>query len=121
MADLLDRGADWLETQRTRHLTREVAYVRGADQVTVLATIGRTRFETDDGEVVQVRYTDRDFLVLAEHLILDGQPTLPARGDTIRETIGAVTQVFEVFDWRYSDPYQRTLRISTKFLGSLEA
>lgn len=117
MADLLSQGAAWLEAQRTKHLTREVTYVRGDDQVTVQATIGRTRFETDDGTIVRVDYTDRDFLILAADLVLAGQPTEPERGDLIREE----DREFEVLDWRYSDPYRLTLRITTKYVGTTEA
>lgn len=117
MADLLAQGAAWLEAQRTKHLTREVTYVRGNDQVTVLATIGRTQFETDDGTAVRVEYTDRDFLIRAADLVLAGQPTEPERGDLIRED----GREFEVLDWRYSDPYRLALRITTKYVGTTEA
>lgn len=117
MADLLAQGAAWLEAQRTKHLTREVIYVRGNDQVMVLATIGRTRFETDDGTAVRVEYTDRDFLIVAADLVLAGQPTDPERGDLIRDD----GREFEVLDWRHSDPYRLTLRITTKYVGTTEA
>jgi len=117
MTDLLSQGAAWLEAQRTKHLTREVTYVRGNDQATVPATIGRTRFETDDGTAVRVEYTDRDFLIRAADLVLAGQLTDPERGDLIREE----GREFEVLDWRYSDPYRLTLRVTTKDVGITEA
>jgi hypothetical protein len=117
MPDLLAQGTAWLEAQRTKHLAREVTYVRGSDQVTVLATIGRTRFETDDGTAVRVEYTDRDFLIRSVDLVLAGQLTDPERGDLIRED----GREFEVLDWRYSDPYGLTLRIATKYVGTTEA
>ena len=117
MADLLAQGAAWLEQQRTRHLTTSVTYVRGAHSVVVAATIGRTKFETDDGTAVRVEFTDRDFLILAADLVLGGQATVPARGDLIREGV----MEFEVLDWRFSDPYRQTLRITTKHVGATES
>ncbi|MGC1272625.1 MAG: hypothetical protein WBC44_02870 [Planctomycetaceae bacterium] len=116
MPDLLAQGAAWLEQQRTRHLTTTVTYRRGTAQVEIAATIGRTRYETDDGTVARIEFTDRDFLVLAADLVLDGQAIEPTRGDVVREGM----REFEVIDWRYSDPYRQTLRITTKFLGATE-
>jgi hypothetical protein len=117
MGDLLAQGAAWLEQQRTRHLTTSVTYVRGAQSAVVAATIGRTKFETDDGTAVRVEFTDRDFLILAADLVLGGQATEPARGDLIREGV----REFEVLDWRYSDTYRQTLRITTKHVGATES
>jgi len=120
MPDLLRTGSDWLETQRTEHLTRSVVYERGASSVAAPATVGRTVFEVDDGAGVLMRVESRDYLVLAAHLVLDGQATVPQRGDRIRETEGTQTFVYEVMapgkepPWRYSDPFRKTLRIHTK-------
>ncbi len=93
-----------------------MTYVRGASTVDVPATIGRTKYEVDDGHVVRIEFTDRDFLILAVDLILDGQLAEPQRGDRIREG----TREFEVLDWRYSDPYRQTWRMTTKHLGATE-
>lgn len=117
MGDLLAQGAAWLEQQRTKHLTSNVMYVRGDVQVAVPATIGRTKYEADDGHVVRIEFTDRDFLILAADLVLNGQPTEPQRGDLIREG----NLEFEVLDWRYSDPYRVTLRITTTEVGTTES
>jgi hypothetical protein len=116
MPDLLAQGAAWLEQQRTRHLTTTVTYVRNDVQIAVPATIGRTKYEADDGHVVQVEYTDRDYLILTADLVLGGQVSEPQRGDLILEG----TREFEVLDWRYSDPYRNTLRITTKHVGAVE-
>ena len=120
MADLLQTGSDWLQQQRTRHMSRPVLYERGTSSVELPATVGRTLFETDDGTGVLERFEARDFLVLAEDLMLDGQLTLPEPGDRVRETVGSQIFVYEVMApgnepvWRYSDPYRKTLRIHTK-------
>ena len=118
MADLLERGSNWLEDRRTKFCTRDVTYVRGTTSAAVRATVGRTEFKTDDGEAVRIEFTDRDFLVLAVDLVLAGNPTLPERGDKVRESQDGTVYVFEVMDWRYSDPYRQTLRVETKLVGT---
>jgi hypothetical protein len=118
MADLLERGARWLEDQRTRHCTRDVTYVRGAASVVVKATVGRTQYETDDGHAVRVAFTERDFLIQAADLMLGGNVVTPQPGDRIRESQSGQVLVFEVIDWRYSDPYRQTLRIETKHVAT---
>lgn len=123
MADLLQQASDWLEEQRTRHASRMVCYVRGVQSVEIPATIGKTTFEVDDGYGVLVRYESRDFLMLADDLILAGQPTLPERGDHIRESQLGWVFIYEVTApgkepcWRYSDAYRKTLRIHTRQVG----
>jgi hypothetical protein len=61
--------------------------------VDVPATIGRTEFEIAGDFGVIERTQSRDFLVLAEDLVLAGSSTLPARGDRIREIQGGTTYV----------------------------
>ena len=120
MTDLLQKGSDWLEEKRTRHATETVCYVRGGQSVELSATVGKTTFEVDDGCGVLVRHESRDYLVLAADLKFDDAPTLPQRGDRVRETQGGTVFVYEVTApgnepcWRYSDPYRKTLRIHTK-------
>ena len=125
MADILQQGSDWLQDQRTKHASRSVTYQRGTDSVVLQATIGRTIFEIDNGHGVLERIESRDFLVLANDLVLLGSAVLPKRGDRIRETQGTVTYVYEVIapgkepEWRWSDPYRETLRIHTKQVDRL--
>lgn len=118
MADLLEVGSRWLEEQRTKHCTRDVTYVRGSASAVLKATVGRTEYETDDGTAIRVAYTDRDFLILASDLDLGAGPTLPLRGDRIRETQDGNIYVFEVLDWRWSDPYRQTFRLETKHVDT---
>ena len=119
MTDLLQQGSDWLEAKRTQYASRVVTYARGAQSVEVLATIGKTTFEVDDGYGVLVRHESRDFLILTADLVLDAEQVLPQRGDRIRETQNQTVFIYEVSApgkepcWRYSDPYRKTLRIHT--------
>lgn len=127
MADLLQRASDWLEDQRTKYATRVVVYLRGVSSVSLPATVGRTMFEVQGDPGVIERTESRDFLVLAANLVLDGDITLPQRGDRIREAAGDKVQVYEVMApgqepcWRYSDPYRKTLRIHTKQVATEDA
>ncbi len=120
MADLLQDASAWLEQQRTRHAAHVVIYVRGSRSLEILATVGKTVFEAEDGYGVLIRHESRDFLILADNLILDGQMFVPQRGDQIQEIHGSTTFTYEVTApgkepaWRYSDPYRKTVRIHTQ-------
>jgi hypothetical protein len=124
MGDLLDHGLTWLAESLKKHAARPVIYRRGVDEVTVQAIIGRTLLKLDDSYGgSRMVWTDRDFLIAAEDLVLGGQRTLPRRGDQIRESASGRTIVYEVLaignepEWRWSDPYQKLLRIHTKRIG----
>jgi len=120
MSDLLQDGLDWLEEQRKAHLSRTVTYRRGADSVELLATVGATRYEVDDGYGVVVEQEMRDYIVAAADLVLGGQRTLPERGDEIVEIRDGQAYVYEVQDlgaerhYALCDPSGRTLRIHTR-------
>jgi hypothetical protein len=121
MPDLLQTGSDWLADQLKTHAARQVVYRRGLQQIVVQATVGRTLLKLDDGYGgVRMEWTDRDFLIHAADLVLGGSPTLPERGDVIRETQGAKTFIYEVMApgkepaWRWSDVFRKVLRIHTK-------
>ena len=124
MADLLQTASDWLEEMRTKHASRPVIYRRGTDTVVVSATIGRTVFTVHDGLGVSTEYEARDFLILAEELVLGGERTVPQRGDRVQETQGDQTLDYEVLApgkepcWRFSDSFRKTLRIHTKQVAS---
>ena len=125
MADLLKTGSEWLENQRTEHMTRPVTYGRGTEALEgVLATVGRTVFRVDTGYGQSERSEARDYLILAAVLILvvDEDPVLPEPGDQIVEVAGGKAYTYEVMApggepvWRYSDLYRKTLRIHTKLV-----
>jgi len=118
MTDLLAWGIAWLDRRRKQHLSREVIYQRGDLTVLVHATIGRTEFEVSGTDGVQTAYTDRDYLISTADLVLDGEVTLPDAGDQVHETLTATIEVYEVLDWRYSDPHRQMLRVQTKHIAS---
>ena len=124
MADLLEQGASLLDTQRHAYMARPVVYQRGAAQVELNATIGRTEFEQADEAGLIHRIESRDFLVRTAHLDLGEGPALPKAGDRVRETVGTRLFIYEVNapggqpPWRYSDPYRKALRIHTKHIAT---
>ena len=124
MTNMLQTGSSWLADQMKTHASVDVVYERGAEQVPVKATIGKTEFELDDGSGVVVRIQSRDYLIHAADLQLSGSPTLPVAGDRIRETQGDKTFVYEVMapgnepHYRYSDPFRKLLRIHSKHVAS---
>ncbi len=125
MSDLLEQGVAWLHEQRARHMGRTVTYRRGADSVAVAATVGETVFRVVEDYGAQVRVVRRDYLIAAEDLVLGGQRVLPEAGDRIEETDGDQVFIYEVMgpgggepDWRWSDPYRKTLRIHTKHVAT---
>ena len=125
--DMLKDGSDWLEEKRKQYASRPVTYHRGLFQVEVQATVGKTVFEVDDGSGILEKVESRDFLILAEDLVLNTVRTLPQRGDRIRETDGDTVYVYEVLapgkepHYRFSDPYRKTLRVHTKQIDTEEA
>lgn len=125
MSDLLQEGLEWLGDQLKEHCSRLVVYRREDQQVAVKATLGKTLLQVDDGfGGARMEWTDRDFLILTGDLVLNDQPTLPEPGDRIRDVQGGQAVVFEVMApgkehaWRFADPFQKVLRIHTKFVGA---
>ena len=52
MPDMLAAGAAWLSDRLRASAAATVAYVRGVNTATVPATIGQSRFESQDGNGV---------------------------------------------------------------------
>lgn len=124
MANKLRTGMDWLNRKLKQHAGESLVYSRGVHSVTLTAIPGKTLLQlNDDLGGVRVEWTDRDYLITASELILNGSVTLPQRGDQIREVIGSQTKVYEVTApgpepvWRWSDEGQQVLRVHTKEIG----
>lgn len=122
--NILVTGANFLATQMLAHAATEITYQRGTDTVNVGATTGATTWEVENelGAVEEIK--SRDFFIRASRIILSGGVVVPQRGDIIKETLGAVTYLYEVAapagedHYRYGDHAQNTLRIHTKLRGT---
>jgi hypothetical protein len=127
MSDLLKVGQKWLAEKLTKHASREINYRRGEVETTVTATIGKTMADQDTGDGLVLRMEIRDYLIDTGDLKLDGQPTLPERGDLIIENDDGKNFTYEVLPignqraWRYSDPFRLKLRIHTKLITTEES
>jgi hypothetical protein len=124
MSDILKTASTWLEARRHAVATTDVVYRREDRAVTLRATIGRQEYQQDDGAGVITRAEDRDFLIRATDLVIDGMRVLPEAGDRIEEADNGTLFIYEVLPvsnaqpcYRYSDPYRQTLRIHTKLIG----
>lgn len=103
----------------------EIVYQRGEDRVWLEATWGRTEFQVDTADGVQIEYSDRDFIVAAADLVLSGIRITPQRGDRITLVGEDQTdkQVFEVLapgsaqPYRLCDPEGVMLRLYGKRIG----
>lgn len=118
---VLSKAAEWLETQRHKHMTVEVQYKRSDLSLTLQATIGKTIFETADDYGHVTKTESRDFLIRASDLVFDGKTTTPEDGDRIIEG-GFIYEVMSPVNkpkWRYSDINRQTLRVHTKQTGTI--
>jgi len=96
MTDILQDGLDYLDEVRKAHLTQSVVYTRGANTVTLLATMGATKYETTNEYGITVGGEVIDFLLTAADLILASVTVEPEQGDTITVTRNAEAHIFEV-------------------------
>jgi hypothetical protein len=127
VTNLFRTASEWLGQQRHDFATSPVTYRRGDRSVELLATMGRTEYQQDDGYGIVIRSEARDYLVRACDLAIDGLETLPAVGDRIEELQGGTVYVYEVLPigaqqqhWKYADPFRQTVRIHTKQVGASE-
>lgn len=125
MSNLFRTTSDWLGRQRHDYATSPVTYRRGDRSVELLATIGRTEYQQDDGYGIVVRSEARDYLVRVCDLAIDGVETLPEVGDRVDELQNGTVYVYEVLPlgsqgqhWKYADAFRQTIRIHTRQIGS---
>lgn len=102
-----------------------VRYYVGAEYVDVPAGLGHSELEIVNADgVVVTTWRPRDFLIVAAELVLNGVQITPAIGHRIVLTVGNATETYTVAHpdpqqapWRYSDPFNVTLRIHTNRTG----
>lgn len=125
MANKLRNAADWLNRKLKQHAGESLVYSRGVHSVTLTAPLGKTLLQLQDSMGgTRMEWTDADFLITAEDLILNGSQVTPERGDRIRwtDTAGNVI-VFQVQTipseppWRWSDEFRITMRVHAKQIG----
>ena len=105
---LLERGLSFAARAIPNAAGGEIIYIRGNARVWIFATWGRTEFQVETGDGVSVEYSDRDFIVKAANLTIDGTIATPTRGDRIEVVNEDRTdkQVFEVLAPGGAQPYR---------------
>lgn len=116
----LRESAQWLAEQQEASDGVSYTFTRGNDSVTVTAVEGRTPFrQSDTGGRSTLIWSERDILVRAAVLILDGATVLPQPGDQWEKASDSdgVYQVHSIGGepcYRWSDQYGIRLRIHLK-------
>jgi hypothetical protein len=120
---MLQRSADWLAGKLNAHASHMVTYVRGDERLTLSATFGQTALNAAEDVGPRVDSMERDFLLRAADLVLEGLHALPRAGDRIEELVDGKTYVFEVASpegreqpFRWSDANWRMMRVHTKLV-----
>lgn len=115
MADLLASGAAWLTARLKAAAGTTVTYTRAGESAEVVATIGRSEFETANQSGIIERWESRDFLISTEDLPFG----IPLRGDEIIEVRGGDIVSYEVSsprgvpEWHYGDAFRSIVRVHT--------
>jgi len=101
-----------------------IEYRRGSTRLELVAVPARTAYETT-GDITVVEYTDADWLIEADALVIDGVKTTPTDSDQVRPLEGPGRgSVFRVMapdggrGWRYVDPYEKEIRVQTQRIQS---
>jgi len=103
---------------------RPVTYHRGTSSVEVTAMVGHTDAASLDEYGVAETTRLRDYMILVEDLILDGERVEPWQGDRIREREGGTVHVYGGMGpggeppWRYSGSGHSMYRVHTKHIDT---
>ena len=117
----MSRGQAWLNSKLQTAAGVSTVYARGAYTLNLTPWVGRTVFASNLEGNARIEFGERDYLIPAANLILNGATTEPAIGDRITETVGGESKVFEIMRpsngepaWRWSDSSQTRYRIHVK-------
>jgi hypothetical protein len=124
LSNVLKNGLAWLTGQLRDHASETVTYARGYDSVDVPAVFGRKLLRIADETGIRVEWTDMDFLIAADDLVIGGERIEPQRGDIIYAVDPYDSIAFEVMPygdepaWRWADPHKSMLRIHAKHIDT---
>lgn len=99
-----------------------VTFVSGTSSANVTAVVGASTFPIEESNGLLTNLETRDYLIASTALA-----SQPKVGDTIKEAVGAVADVYQVISpggekaWRWSSPQRNVYRIHTKFVGTATA
>lgn len=126
MANRITDGMTRLAARLKAEAASSVTYRRGPLSVSLTATMGSQLLRLSDGlGGMVIQRADRDFIITASDLVLNGDATEPRDGDIIDVSIGGNTERFMVSpigteaSWRHSDAAGTIYRIHTKHVKRL--
>ncbi len=118
---MMSNAMTWLRGTLAEAAGVAITYTDGTYSVDLTPWIGRTVFGSTLDGAARVEWGDRDYLIPADLLILNGVVVKPAVGNRITETVNGTAKTYEVMRpatgepaWRYSDPGETLLRIHVK-------
>jgi hypothetical protein len=123
MADLVQKGAVWLEGKRKAHRAVAVTVRRGGLSFTAQATKGFSQSVSESTEGVILNERSEDFTIAVLDYDFGNGPVLPDVGDMIYDDSSGEEVRLEVLpmavdvEKRYSDSYRLSWRIHTKETG----
>ena len=97
MSSLLRRAVAFVNTVRDIHLADTGTYARGNHSAPLQGTPGKTSQETVGQNGALVEVSSLHWFFTAAELVLNGQRTVPQRGDRWTVTVGGQQQVWEVY------------------------
>ena len=118
--DMLKTGSDFMTEKIKAFASTAITYHRGADTVSLLATLGKSRFDEVGASGVLVSFFTNDFIIPTADLKISGVEILPERGDYITcDGLKFYVTSGEGKDslYRYQDGYMTRLRIHTSGEG----
>lgn len=97
-----------------------VTYTRRKSSVSLVAIAGRTPTQIDSQDQgVRIESRMRDWLLLANEIVIGGIVVTPIQGDTITESNGAVWRIVDFGGepcWRYSDATRIQIRVHSQLI-----
>ena len=111
--NMLQNGLNWLANKQNQHVSSRVFYYRDEVCYPVKATLGRTKFDTEDDYGLRITAHTIDFLINAVDLDL-----VPQVGDRIvcDKIVHEVLELGQAGCWCWCDPHGIRRRIHTRQL-----
>lgn len=121
MDNVFERGSSHVTERLGTVGSVAVTYKRGDNEVSLMnVVLGETPFRITRGDKSNLYWSEKDFLIPVDGLIINGELVEPQEGDLILLKVRDVLKTYEVWApqgeqvWRYSDPEEFTYRIHTK-------
>lgn len=127
MADMLATALQWHREQLEEHAAQTVTYRRGAFSVELPVTFG-SRAATAElaANSLRVEVEQRDFIIPADKLILDGVLTKPCDRDEVELNEDGERRIYRLLPvpdgqaWEYDNDYRKLIVLHTKLICETE-